>query len=98
MEITGDYLVFLSQSYTLIQLLLPSTELRESIPPCIIQVGDLDPTRVTAQFIQAAMNKGCPLRVYGLKRVLLVLEVLLKVLGWRWQDKKVAYEVDTPRQ
>ena len=49
-ETTGDYLVFLSQSYTLLQL-LPSTELREGISSRVIQVRDLDPTRTMAQFV-----------------------------------------------
>jgi len=48
-----------------------------------------------AQFIQVAINKGCPLHVDGLEGVLPVPEILL---GYRWKDRKVVCAVDTPRQ
>ena len=95
LEITGDYLVFLGQSYTLLQLLLPSTELREGISPRVIPVRDLGPTRVMAQFVQAAINKGRPLHVGGLEGVLPVPEILLRSLGYRWKDKRMVCVVYT---
>jgi len=84
-EITGDYLVFLSQSYTLLQLLLPSTELREGISPRVTPVRDLGPTRQPS-------TRAVPFRL------LPVPEILLRSLGYRWNDMKVVCVVDTPRQ
>ena len=62
LEITGNYLRLpniLSKSDTLL-----STELREGILHVSFGRG-LDSTRVMAQFVQAAINKGHPLHVDG---------------------------------
>ena len=68
----------------------PSTELRQGISSCVISVRSWS--------YQAAINKGHPLHVDGLEGVLLVPEIFLRSLGYRWKDKKkVVCVVDTPR-
>ena len=87
LEITGDYLVFLSKSYTLLQL-LPSTELRESISTCVIPARDLGPPRQPLPRAIPFMLVDCRESSW----------FLLKSLGYRWEDTKVVYVVDTPSQ
>ena len=72
LEITEDYWRLLEITWYFSARAIPSFSFSsrpmssERAFPHVIQVRDLDPTRVMAQFVQAANNKGRPLHVDGL--------------------------------
>ena len=66
--------------------------------PHVIQVRDLDPYRSHGSVRPGSHQQGPSSSCWWTLRFLPVPEILLRSLGYRWKDKKVACVVDTPRQ